>query len=51
MIFENGRPKDGNDWSNYVRREIEIEPTLNTREAALKADEILKQRELKQRGI
>jgi len=45
VIHETGRSTDGSDnWDNYRREVVEIKPTLNAREAALKAEQVLKQK-------
>ena len=47
VIRETGKPADDNNWDNYKREVVEIKPTLNTREAILKAEQVLKQKEIK----
>jgi len=43
VIHETGRSTDGSDnWDNYRREVVETKPTLNTREAILKAKQVLK---------
>jgi len=42
VIHETDRPADDNNWDNYKREVVEIKPTLNTREAILKAKQVLK---------
>ena len=45
VIHETDRSTDGSDnWDNYRREVVEIKPTLNAREAALKAEQVLKQK-------
>ena len=44
VIHETGKPANGNNWDNYKRKVVEIKPTLNAREAALKAEQVLKQK-------
>lgn len=50
LIHEEGRPADGKDWSKYKRVVVEVPPTVNHREAAIKADEILEV-EKKKEGV
>ena len=47
VIHETGKPANGNNWDNYKRKVVEIKPTLNTREAILKAEQVLEQEEIK----
>ena len=44
VIRETGKPADDNNWDNYKREVVEIKPTLNTREAILKAERALNKR-------
>ena len=44
VISETGKPADDNNWDNYKREVVEIKPTLNTREAILKAERALNKR-------
>ena len=44
VIHETGKPANGNNWDNYKREVVEIKPTLNTREAILKAERALNKR-------
>ena len=44
VIHETGKPANGNNWDNYKRKVVEIKPTLNTREAILKAERALNKR-------
>ena len=45
VIHETGRSTDGSDnWDNYRREVVETKPTLNTREAILKAERALNKR-------
>ncbi|KKP47921.1 MAG: hypothetical protein UR39_C0002G0024 [Candidatus Woesebacteria bacterium GW2011_GWA1_33_30] len=43
LIYEEGRPSDGKDWSRYKRIVVKVPPTVNHREAAVMADKILKE--------